>query len=541
MIATLWGLTGSALAATPTTSGDITITEFMAEPTEVPNYTGEWFELYNASDEEMDLSGLDVRGDTDTGFTISGSLILQPGEYALLGVGDCSDYNTCGTNEYNGGIELDYLYDRSDFSLDENGDTIRLVYNSVQIDAVVWESASWVVQKNYAHQANVNAFNLEWANNLTQNWCAADTLYGDEALYGTPGSANPPCDDSNIDDDGDGYTEATGDCDDTDPYVNPDAIDGNEHDSNTGSYADGEGCCGHAEDDADCDGVRDDGVSDQDGDGYTEIDGDCDESDATINPGAVEVYDKVDDDCNGCVDDVDDDGDGLQECPEWVSPFNTSEEEADYDCDDDDENVNTLEVEIPYDAVDNDCDGYDLCDVDGDGYLAIPEEVCPGLDEDGDGVLDCCALADYSSHPDGAKEEGDCDDNNSAVNPGATEGSAETGGVADGVDNDCNGTVDDPYQDQDGDGYASSEGDCNDNPDDEYAPLIHPGAEELCDDFYDNDCDGLYNDGCENRGRYASLQGGSLCGQVPSGSGSGSLPLLLLLMLAVGRRVRGEI
>ena len=533
-------LCGVALAAdSPEDVGDLTISEFMAEPQEVPNYTGEWFELYNASGKELDLNGLVVRGDTDAGFTVSSSVIVGAGEFVVLGVGDCDDYVTCASNEYNGGVEIDYLYDRSDLSLDENGDTIRIVYNSINIDQVTWESSNWQIQKDYAFQANTNAYNLEWANDLNTNWCSSDALYGEEALYGTPGAENQPCDYSNTDDDGDGYTEATGDCDDTDPYVNPDAYDGSTHDDETGQYAKGEGCCGNNDDDADCDGVRDDGDLDRDGDGYSEIDGDCDDADPERNPGAVEEdgYTGIDDDCNDCIDDIDDDEDGYSECPEWTSPF--AEEAAVEDCDDDDESAYPGASESPYDAVDNDCDGFDECDVDGDGYLAIPEDVCPDLDENGDGLLDCCAESDFSDFPGGAKLEGDCDDNSVLVNPGGTEGSVETGGQADGVDNDCNGTVDDPYQDLDMDGWAGSDGDCNDNPDDPNAVLVYPGAEELCDDFLDNDCDGLFNDGCENRGRYASLQGGSVCGLTSRGANK-SVMLLLLTLLAVVWRARGE-
>ena len=539
MISTLWSV--AQAADPPENVGDLTISEFMAEPQEVPNYTGEWFELYNASGVQLDLSGLVVRGATDAGFTVTGTLLVDAGDYVIFGVEDCDVYGGCGDgpNEYNGGVQVDYLYDRADLSLDENGDTIRIVYNSQNIDVVTWDTSSWQIQKDYAFQANINAFDLEWANDLNQNWCSSDSLYGAEALYGTPGAANQPCDNSTDDADGDGYTAATGDCDDTDPYVHPGAYDGSVHDDGIGAYADGEGCCGNANDDADCDGVRDDGDLDRDGDGYSEIDGDCDDTDPALHPDAVEEdgYTGVDDDCNDCIDDLDDDEDGYSECPEWTSPF--ADTVALADCDDDNEDAFPGASESPYDAVDNDCDGFDLCDADDDGYLAIPEDVCPGLDVDNNGVLDCCAEADFADYPDGAKLEGDCDDNNATVNPAGTEGSAETGGQADGIDNDCNGTTDDPYPDLDQDGWAGSDGDCNDDPNDPQAVLVYPGAEELCDDFLDNDCDGLFNDGCENRGRYASLQGGSLCGLSPRGTNKSAL-LLLLTLLAVVWRARGE-
>ncbi len=62
-------------------------------------------------------------------------------------------------------------------------------------------------------------------------------------------------------------------------------------------------------------------------------------------------------------------------------------------------------AEVPYDGVDQDCDGEDLCDVDGDGRNAVP---CGGVD---------------------------CDDINAAVFPGATDP------AGDDIDGNCNGEV----------------------------------------------------------------------------------------------------
>ncbi len=100
-----------------------------------------------------------------------------------------------------------------------------------------------------------------------------------------------------------------------------------------------------------------------------------------------------------------------------------------------------------------------------------------------------------------AAEDGDCDENNEMVNPGATE-------VCNRRDDDCNGEIDENapelmmWPDNDGDGYyasengeptigcgdmpgfASEKGDCNDSD-----PDVNPGATEVCNNLDDN-CDG---------------------------------------------------
>ena len=85
------------------------------------------------------------------------------------------------------------------------------------------------------------------------------------------------------DDDGDGASEAAGDCDDTDAAVRPLAA---EKENGV---------------DDDCDGAIDEGTAsgDDDGDGFTEVGGDCDDGDASVNPGAREAEDGIDNNCDG--------------------------------------------------------------------------------------------------------------------------------------------------------------------------------------------------------------------------------------------------
>ncbi len=313
-----------------------------------------------------------------------------------------------------------------------------------------------------------------------------------------------------VDVDGDGWS-AGSDCDDADPDTHP--------------YAE-EVCDGQ---DNDCDGQIDEGLdlqtdvnncgacgvacgegftctngqcvpcTDNDQDGFTICDGDCDDSNAQIGPDSEDVCDGIDNNCNGIVDEFTDIFSDPQNCGGcgMVCPpgsvcsngvcvvCNDNDQDGfttcDGDCDDNDPAYNPGTFD-DCNGNDNNCDGI----------------IANNLDQDADGITSC---------------GGDCNDFNSQIWPGATE-------FCDGLDNDCDGQIDEggvcssnctdgilngqetgvdcggpdclPCQncfDNDADGFTTCNGDCDDS-----NFNIRPGAQELCNGI-DDDCDGQIDEG----------------------------------------------
>ncbi len=243
------------------------------------------------------------------------------------------------------------------------------------------------------------------------------------------------------------------------------------------------------------------GYGDADGDGYNSAGSgslDCDDSDPSVHPGAADTdADGIDSNCDGserCYGDAD--GDGYRTSTLSSSADGDCSDAGEAlasapsgDCNDGNTTIYPGAVEDA-DNVDTDCDGTELCfgDADGDGYR--------------DNTLSSSADADCSDAGEALATvpSGDCDDNNSAISPGATEV------VADGIDADCDGQ-ESCYADVDGDGYRTdtaaasadtdcsdlgeanaslSGGDCNDN-----SSGINPGMIDSPADGVDANCDGI--------------------------------------------------
>jgi len=238
------------------------------------------------------------------------------------------------------------------------------------------------------------------------------------------------------------------DCDDTDSDINPGASEMcDDVDNNCDSTIDEDTAVDarswYLDDDNDAYGVA---TTTQACDwpvGYAAIQGDCDDTDAAVNPGATDIwYDGTDSDCGGNSDyDADDDGYDSK-----------AELSSGTDCEDSDDSISPGVTETWYDGVDSDCDGAGDYDADGDGYDSddwgggdCEDSVAtafPGGSETWyDGVDgDCDGRSDYDADLDGFDSDSysgdDCDDTDAAIQPYAWEDDT------DGVDNDCDSYID---------------------------------------------------------------------------------------------------
>jgi hypothetical protein len=247
-------------------------------------------------------------------------------------------------------------------------------------------------------------------------------------------------------------------------------------------------------------------TTDADGDGYSEDEGDCDDNDPEIHPGADERCDGIDNDCDGEFDEevqgtwyADADADGFGDpdggVPACEQPSGFVEEEQATDCDDNDPEIHP-DADERCNGIDDDCDG----EIDEEATLTLHH------DADGDGWGDATVTSEGCEPSEGwVLDDSDCDDGDAAVNPAATE-------LCDGIDNDCDGAVDEDdaddaatwYADADADGagdadealeacsapsgYVADDSDCDDGD-----AAVNPAATELCDGI-DNDCDGAVDE-----------------------------------------------
>ena len=253
--------------------------------------------------------------------------------------------------------------------------------------------------------------------------------------FGDPDVSEEACDSPS------GSVNNPNDCDDTNSDVYPGAAevcDGIDNDC-SGEIDEGVGGIWYADIDGDGYGDADVQTSECDpGDGWVQDDTDCDDNEPEAFPGNPEVCDDIDNNCDGTVDEgqqetyyQDLDGDG------WRDPSVTTEgcvvpagyAEAPGDCDEESALVFPGATE-ECDRIDNNCDG------------TVDEASAVGsitfyADRDSDGYGDASSTTTACAAPTGyVSDNSYCDDSLGSVNPGEDE-------ICNGIDDDCDSVIDD--------------------------------------------------------------------------------------------------
>jgi hypothetical protein len=164
--------------------GGLVVSEVMRDPEAVFDDLGEWLELYNPGERAVDLRGLEVGDDDGDLFTVTESVLLEPGGLAVL---------AANANPHtNGGLPVDWDYPYASFTLANGIDELVLAHSGVIFDRVGWDDGVTFPNLAGATMA-LDPDHLDAdSNDDGAFWCAASSPYGDGDL-GTPGGVNAAC------------------------------------------------------------------------------------------------------------------------------------------------------------------------------------------------------------------------------------------------------------------------------------------------------------------------------------------------------------
>ncbi len=404
------------------------------------------------------------------------SACAAPTETDVGAAGDCDDANAAihtGADESDCADPVDYNCDGSVGYVDADGDLVAACEDCDDSNVEINPSAPEIcngLDDNCDSVTDTDAID-------PTTWYADVDVDG----YGDDASTMSQCD-APV-----GHVDVGGDCRDDDGKYNPAAEESD---------------CTDPED-YNCDGSV--GYADADGDGVAAC-VECNDADATVFPGASELCNGVDDNCDTAIDE-----DSAIDATKWY---------ADADADTyGDALVMVASCSQPADYVasDDDCDDTEALTYPG------ADETCNDADDNCDGVVDEDAAVDALTWYEDADKDGygdasvmmmaceeptdytddatDCDPLDANVYPSAPE-------HCDGVDEDCDGEIDESdavdaltwYADVDEDGYGDplvSQPACsqpagtmgNDADCDDLSADVNPASAEFC-DLVDNNCDG---------------------------------------------------
>lgn len=168
-------VTVTVTGGSPARSGDLLITEFLADAAD--DSTEEWFEIYNPSDIDWDLDGCVLSDDGTNSVTIGESVEVLAGTYVTL------------ARSANPGFTPDVVYGNG-FALANGGDEI-IITCTTEIDRIAYNSTDYPYAESVSMQLQQDQYDAA-GNDLASSWCVGTATYGASGYVGTPGSG-PDC------------------------------------------------------------------------------------------------------------------------------------------------------------------------------------------------------------------------------------------------------------------------------------------------------------------------------------------------------------
>ncbi|MFK7935604.1 MAG: lamin tail domain-containing protein [Saprospiraceae bacterium] len=163
--------------------GDLIVTEIMQNPATVNDAQGEYFEIYNRTEQPIQLQNFTLRDDGVNTHVIDDSILVPPLSYFVLGRN--ADTLT------NGGVRVDYVYEN--FFLENGSDQIIIECNGQLIDRVDYDNGATFPDPTGASMNLNPEFIDAVANDSGENWCISSERINTDGDFGTPQQPNTIC------------------------------------------------------------------------------------------------------------------------------------------------------------------------------------------------------------------------------------------------------------------------------------------------------------------------------------------------------------
>jgi hypothetical protein len=170
------------LRAVDLQAGDLVLTEILQDPSTADSGAGEWLEILNTTEFDVDLQGVVLSDDEGAEYEIGG-VVVAAGQRVVLAGSDDPDLN--------GGLLAAEAWG-THFGLRNGDQAVVLSFGTREIDRVVYDNGDTFPDPRHASMSLDPGSQTAAANDLGSNWCEGSQPYGDGDL-GTPGAPNTPC------------------------------------------------------------------------------------------------------------------------------------------------------------------------------------------------------------------------------------------------------------------------------------------------------------------------------------------------------------